>query len=102
MSYYKYHVFFCTNQRPAGEICCAAKDAAALRDYAKERVKSLGLDGEGGVRINNSGCLGRCHEGPVVVVYPEDTWYTYAGKEDIDEIIDRHLQRGQAIARLRI
>ena len=54
------------------------------------------------MRINNSGCLGRCHEGPVVVVYPEDTWYTYAGKEDIDEIIERHLQRGQAVARLRI
>jgi len=60
------------------------------------------MDGRGGVRINNAGCLERCEEGPVMVIYPEDTWYTYVDREDIDEIIDRHLVKGEAVARLKL
>ncbi|MHB8453555.1 MAG: (2Fe-2S) ferredoxin domain-containing protein [Acidiferrobacterales bacterium] len=100
--YYKYHVFFCINQRTNGETCCAAKGSVAMREYAKEKVKKLGLAGKGGVRINNAGCLDRCEEGPVVVIYPEGTWYTYVDREDIDEIIDRHLVKGERVDRLRI
>lgn len=102
MSYYRKHVFFCTNQRDDGSACCADKSAQALRDYAKSRVKALGMSGEGRIRINNSGCLDRCEEGPVIVVYPEGVWYTYVDKEDIDEIIDQHLLKGQVVERLRI
>jgi (2Fe-2S) ferredoxin len=101
-SYYRYHVFFCTNVRDDGRPCCAHRDAQAMRDYAKERVKALGLAGKGKVRINNAGCLDRCNEGPVVVVYPEGTWYTYVDKDDIDEIIDRHLKDGQVVERLKL
>jgi len=100
--YYKYHVFFCTNLRTNGEACCAGKGSVAMREYAKQRVKDLGLAGKGGVRINNAGCLDRCEEGPVVVVYPEGIWYTYVDKEDIDEIIDSHLINGQIVERLKI
>ena len=100
--YYRYHVFFCMNQREAGKECCADKDAIALRDYAKKRSKELGLDGPGKVRINQAGCLDRCSEGPVIVVYPEGTWYTYVDRSDIDEILERHLLRGQVVERLRI
>jgi (2Fe-2S) ferredoxin len=100
--YYRYHVFFCINQRTGGEPCCADMGSAALRDYAKKKVKALGLAGEGGVRINNAGCLDRCGEGPVIVVYPEGTWYTYVDQEDIDEIIDEHLTHGRVVDRLRI
>ena len=100
--YYRYHVFFCTNKRDDGSACCANHDAQALRDYAKSRVKSLGLAGAGRVRINNAGGLDRCEEGPVVVVYPEGVWYTYVDKQDIDEIIQKHLINGEIVDRLRI
>ena len=100
MSYYQYHVFFCTHQRPAGDACCANFGSAALRDYAKQRIKELDLHKDGKCRINNAGCLNRCAEGPVMVVYPEAIWYTFVDQEDIDEIITSHLQNGQPVARL--
>ncbi len=68
----------------------------------KARVKKLGLSGKGMVRINKAGCLDRCDEGPCVVVYPEGIWYTYVDEQDIDEIIDRHVLRGEIVERLRI
>lgn len=73
-----------------------------MRDFAKARIKELGLNGEGGVRVNNAGCLGRCAEGPVAVVYPDETWYTYIDQEDVAEIIESHLQNGQPVERLMI
>lgn len=102
MSWYRYHVFFCINQRDDGSECCQRFDASALRDYAKARSKELGLAGKGGVRINTAGCLDRCAEGPVIVVYPEGTWYTYLDRDDIDEILTEHLQHGRIVERLLI
>ena len=101
-SLYRYHVFFCVNQRDNGRPCCADKGSVAMRDYAKERIKAMGLAGRGSVRINQAGCLDRCNEGPTIVVYPEGVWYTYANREDIDEIIEEHLVNGRPVARLRI
>ena len=46
--------------------------------------------------------MDRCAEGPVIVVYPEGTWYTYVDERDIDEIIDEHLLNGRIVERLRI
>jgi (2Fe-2S) ferredoxin len=102
MSYYRYHVFFCTNLRSDGSACCQRFNAQALRDYAKKRSKALDIAGAGGVRINTAGCLDRCAEGPVLVVYPDDVWYSYVDREDIDEIIDQHLVNGQIVERLLI
>lgn len=102
VSYYRYHVFFCTNRREGGEACCGQHNASDMRDYAKARIKAIGLSGEGGVRINTAGCLDRCELGPVIVVYPEAVWYTYVDQEDIDEIIDQHLCQGQVVSRLMI
>jgi (2Fe-2S) ferredoxin len=102
MPYYQRHVFFCTNKRDDGRACCQDHDAQNLRDYAKAKVKSLGLAGKGKVRINNAGCLDRCDEGPVVVVYPEEVWYTYVDKADIDEIVEEHLVHGRPVERLKI
>ncbi|HVF65294.1 MAG TPA: (2Fe-2S) ferredoxin domain-containing protein [Casimicrobiaceae bacterium] len=102
MSYYKHHVFFCLNEREPPERCCANADAAKMQAYAKSRIKALGLSGKGAMRINKSGCLDRCEEGPVLVVYPDNVWYTYVDQSDIDEIIDRHLVAGEIVERLRI
>jgi (2Fe-2S) ferredoxin len=102
VSYYQRHVFFCCNKREGGEPCCADLGAVGLRDYAKRRVKELGIAGEGKVRVNTAGCLDRCEEGPCMVVYPDAVWYTYVDKSDIDEIIDEHLKHGRVVGRLRI
>lgn len=102
MSYYHHHVFFCTNQRPDGadRASCAQCGSAELRAYAKRRVKEAGLAGSGRVRINLAGCLDRCEEGPVMVVYPEGVWYTFVDEDDIDEIIESHLRQGKPVDRL--
>jgi (2Fe-2S) ferredoxin len=102
MSYYSHHVFFCTNQRDDGRQSCNQCGAQAARDYVKQRCKALGLSGAGKVRINNAGCLDRCELGPVIVVYPEAVWYTYVDQTDLDEIIDRHLGKGEVVDRLLI
>lgn len=100
--YYRYHLFFCTNQRAADETCCQNCGASEMREYAKKRAKELGISGQGGVRINTAGCLDRCEDGPVIVVYPEGVWYSYVDEEDIDEIIEEHLLCGRVVERLMI
>jgi (2Fe-2S) ferredoxin len=102
MSHYRHHVFFCCNQRDAGRACCNNHGAQEMRDYAKQRVKTLGLAGPGKARINQAGCMDRCEEGPVLVVYPEAVWYTYVDRSDVDEIIEEHLRNGRVVERLRI
>jgi len=102
MSHFRHHVFFCCNQRPNGEACCQDHGASELRAYAKDRVKALGAAVPGRVRINQAGCLDRCDQGPVLVIYPEAVWYTFVDREDIDEIIDEHLVHGRPVDRLRI
>ena len=102
MSHYDKHVFFCLNERDDGRPCCADRDAQRLQDYAKKRVKKLGLAGAGKVRVNKAGCLDRCELGPVAVVYPEGVWYTYVDEQDIDEIVESHLRDGQVVERLRL
>ena len=94
--YFKRHIFFCLNQRNNGENCCAQHNAQAAFDHCKQRVKALGLAGPGQVRVNKAGCLDRCAGGPVAVVYPDATWYTFVDQTDLDEIIDRHLEIGRA------
>lgn len=103
MSYYRCHLFFCCNRREGGDRpCCAAAGADQVRDHAKARLRELGLLGAGEVRVNKAGCLDRCEEGPVLVIYPEGVWYTYVDAEDVDEIIDEHVLGGRIVERLRI
>lgn len=100
--YFKHHVFFCCNQREAPDSCCNNQGASRLQAYAKDRIAALGLKGRGKVRINKAGCLDRCDDGPVLVVYPEGTWYTFVDEADIDEIISEHLQNGRIVDRLKL
>ena len=102
MSYYQHHLFFCCNERAENETCCAHAAAEVAQTYAKDRVGELKLKGRGKVRISKSGCMGRCGDGPVLVVYPDETWYTFIDKDDIDEIIAEHLQNGRVVERLKI
>jgi (2Fe-2S) ferredoxin len=100
MSYFERHIFFCLNKRDKGEASCSDHDADAAFAHCKSRIKALGLAGPGQVRVNKAGCLDRCAGGPVAVVYPEATWYTFVDQQDIDEIVDRHLVQGQVVERL--
>jgi len=100
MHYYERHIFFCLNQRKAGEASCSDVGAQAGFDRCKQQVKAAGLAGPGQVRVNKAGCLDRCAGGPVAVVYPEGVWYTFVDDSDIDEIVESHLKQGRPVPRL--
>ena len=75
-AYFQHHVFFCINERDDGRACCADRNAQALQEYAKKRLKTLNMNGPGKIRINKAGCL--------------------------DEIVDSHLIAGKPVERLKI
>src|ERR1044071_9698745 len=97
--YYEAHVFTCVDKRPEGlpRGCCKSRGAAPLRNYMKAKAKELGLDT---VRINQALCLDRCELGPTMVIYPEGVWYSYHSIEDAEEILQRHLIKGERVERL--
>ena len=98
--HYDIHVFCCINERESGHPrgSCSARGAQPLQAYLKARGKELGLGSR--ARMNKSGCLERCELGPVMVIYPEGVWYTYSTRQDIDEILDRHVLGGERVERL--
>lgn len=98
---YDFHIFICQNQRAKGhpQGCCLSKGSDKLLNYMKTRVKELGIKN---IRINKSGCLDQCKNGPVLVIYPEGTWYSPQCVEEIEEIIQCHLLKGKSVERLLI
>lgn len=102
MSYFNHHLFFCTNRRDDGRQSCGPLGGDNARDYVKRRCKELEIHDVGQVRANATGCLARCELGPVLVIYPEETWYTYVDREDLEEIIQEHLLNGRVVERLRL
>lgn len=97
--FYQTHVFCCVNQRPAGHprSCCADRGSKELHAYMKARAKELGI---ADIRVNQAGCLERCELGPALVIYPEGVWYGYETREDVDEILSRHVLGGEVVERL--
>jgi (2Fe-2S) ferredoxin len=87
------HVFVCTH----GEYCPAD---GGLRVYQalKDGVRDRGLKKT--VRVNKSGCLDQCGNGPMVVVYPDDIWYAGVTLETAARILDEHLVGGRPVAAL--
>lgn len=88
MTIYKQHVFVCNNRKENNDQCCGVHNSAEIIAYAKQRAKELGLSKLNGFRLSSSGCMGRCSEGPVLVVYPAGIWYTYQSKEDINNLLE--------------
>jgi (2Fe-2S) ferredoxin len=102
MPRFERHVFICTNVRPPGNPkgCCSARGSEAVREAFKKGIAERGLRGR--VRANAAGCLDACELGPSVVIYPDEVWYGGVRVEDVEEIIERHLLRGEVVERLRI
>lgn len=100
MPYYQQHIFLCVNQRENNKDCCSKRGAKLLFDYLKEKTKQLPPIKEKKIRISSAGCLGRCDLGPVLVIYPENTWYRYETRQDIDEIVKEYLIKKKIVQRL--
>ncbi len=96
------HIFICINERKADDVrdCCHARGSKELLDYMKSRVHELGLKGD--VRVNKAGCLDACAQGPSMVVYPDNVWYSPKTKEDMEEILTEHIQNNRPVDRLTI
>src|SRR5512135_2686822 len=97
---FRHHLFICENRRPDGapKGSCAARGGEAVRAAFKTELARRGLNEE--IRANAAGCLDLCAQGPVVVVYPEGTWYAGVTPDDVAEIVQDHLIDGTPVARL--
>ena len=100
--FYQKHVFFCVNQKEAGKKCCQNANASQFFEYMKNQLQQRNLFGPGLIRVSHSGCLGRCALGPMMVVYPDNIWYSYRTFENIDAIIAQHLIGQVPVAGLQI
>ena len=97
MPRFQKHLFICNTKRskddPRGS--CSERGSDDLLDYAKKRIHELGLKGE--IRINKAGCLDACAHGPTMVVYPDDIWYSPKTKNDIEMILEDHIQSNRIV-----
>ena len=98
----KYHVFVCTSCRITGtqKGFCHSKGSVDLVQRFMEEIDDNDLSGE--VMVTNTGCFGICDKGPVVVIYPEGTWYGNVSEEDVETIVEKHLVGGEKVTELRI
>jgi (2Fe-2S) ferredoxin len=102
MSSPKYHAFMCTTSRPEGHPrgCCTSKGGGQkLFDRLMQKFQAAML-WDKGVSIAQASCLGTCNAGPVLVVYPENVWYSPKTEDDIDEIVKSHFREGKVVDRL--
>ena len=86
------HVLIC------GGTGCSSSGSVALKDKLAEELKAKGLDEE--IKIVMTGCFGLCALGPIMIVYPEGTFYSRVTVDDISEIVDEHLMKGRIVERL--
>jgi (2Fe-2S) ferredoxin len=84
---YRHHLFLCINERHDGP-CCAALGAADVLRIIKGELRRRGLDREGGIMANKSGCFGLCTGGPHAVVYPAGTWHIIRDAGQAHALID--------------
>ena len=92
MELYRSHVLVC------GGTGCTSSGSAKLIERFESQLKEKGLDKE--VKVIRTGCFGLCEAGPVVIVYPEGTFYSRVKEEDVDEIVSEHLLKGRKVQRL--
>ncbi len=98
----KYHIFVCTSSRINGtqKGYCHGNESVEIVTNFMECLEENDLSGE--VMVTNTGCFGICNEGPIVVIYPEGTWYGKVSADDVEEIVEEHLINGNVVKRLEI
>ena len=92
MDIYRAHVLCC------GGTGCSSSGSAQLIERFEQKIKENGLDKE--VKVIRTGCFGLCEAGPVVIVYPEGTFYSRVKVDDVDEIVTEHLLKGRKVQHL--
>ena len=99
MSRIKYHFFVCTNMRPPFiKPSCANSQSNEILFRLRELVEQKGLREQ--VKISGTDCLGPCDNGPIIVVYPEATWYSGVQLQDVEEIVEGHVINKKPVERL--
>ena len=86
------HVLIC------GGTGCTSSGSVAIREKLAEELKVMGLEDE--VKIVQTGCFGLCALGPIMIVYPEGTFYSRVTIDDVHEIVEEHLLKGRRVERL--
>ena len=86
------HVLIC------GGTGCSSSGSVKLSEKLAEELKAKGLDQE--IKIVLTGCFGLCALGPIMIVYPEGTFYSRVTLDDIPEIVSEHLEKGRIVERL--
>ncbi len=89
---YRSHVLVC-----GGTGCTSSGSEQIITELEKE-IKAVGLEEE--VKVVKTGCFGLCALGPIMIVYPEGSFYSRVHPEDIKEIVDEHLLKGRIVKRL--
>ncbi len=85
------HILVC------GGTGCTSSHSMDVINRLNEVIKEKGLDN---VRVIRTGCFGLCARGPIMVIRPEDTFYSAAKVEDVEEIIEKHIIGGEIVERL--
>ena len=81
-----------------GGTGCTSSGSNALEAEFTAKIAENGLAEE--VKVVKTGCFGLCALGPVVIVYPDGTFYSKVKKEDVAEIVTEHLLKGRVVERL--
>ena len=97
----KYHIFVCSSARLNGPVqgVCHKKESHDILQSFVEEVTDRDLDSE--VMVSHMGCVGLCSMGPIVMVYPQQTWYGKVTPDDVEEIMDA-LEEEEVVSRLEI
>ncbi len=87
-----------SNVLVCGGTGCTSSNSLKIVEKLKEEIKAKGLEKE--VNVITTGCFGLCALGPIMVVYPEGSFYSMVKVEDIPEIVEEHLLKGRIVTRL--
>ncbi len=87
-----------SNVLVCGGTGCTSSNSLQIAEKLKEELKNKGLEKE--VNVITTGCFGLCALGPIMVVYPEGSFYSMVKVEDVPEIVEEHLNKGRIVTRL--
>ena len=95
----KYHIFVCCSTRLNGTVqgVCSKKEGQEILQNLVEEISDREIEDE--VMVTHMGCVGLCTKGPVVMIYPQQTWYGNVSADDAEEIVDA-LEEGITVERL--